>query len=95
MPLTCIRSAAFLNGPCSVRYSMMRCAAFSPTRGSSASCDASAVLMFTTPVGALPARPPWRPADAERDEGESEDVEGLPHWVLLLSFVGQLRFGLD
>src|SRR4051812_21170756 len=50
-----MRSVVFLNGPCSVRYSTTRCAAFAPTRGSRESCDASAVLMLTTPLGEVVA----------------------------------------
>ena len=48
IPGTFIRSAIFLNPPCSSRYStMMRCAVRSPARGSFYSCAAVAVFSST------------------------------------------------
>src|SRR5512140_100401 len=55
MPLICIRSVVFLKGPFALRYSMIRSAAFAPTRGRSANCEASAVLMLITAFEELAA----------------------------------------
>src|SRR5439155_26916462 len=76
---------------------MIRCAAFVPTRGSSDSCAASAVLMLTTPsaapeVAGVSAAKAAAPAVAMRN-AMTKMGRDFRMVLFLLSFVGSLFFG--
>ena len=62
MPFTFMSASSVANGPCCVRYSIMRSAIAGPILGSASSWAALAVLMFTI-APALPAdaSPPVTP----------------------------------